>query len=523
MITMTTFGNNGRLANQLFQYASLIGLSEKHKTKLILPSWKYSKYFNGKFPVSNRKQLTAIHGIINEKNFNYDEYPEIETNDEIVQDIHGYFQSKKYWEHCKDLINEKLTFKTKFKNEIKEKHKRIFEKFVIAVHIRRGDYVDNSNYYQLPISYYINALEQYNLNLYNILFFSDDIEYCKIHFQCLPNAYFSEGNSDIEDLCLGSLCSYHIIGNSTFGWWMAYLSNSITSNRTIRPNEHFTGKLLNNNIKDYYLQNWIVIDVNKKIDLSDVTFTIPVSCDHPDRLENLEICINYLTKYFNTNIIVMEQGGDKFEYLASNKVKYVKFESKVFHRTKMLNEMAKLSHTNIIVNQDCDVIIPPMQILKAVKHIRSGIDVVSPFDGRFWGIDRKEYFKKFEKCLDTGILKNYRPKGNFLGNKFDCVGGCIFFDKASFFKGGMENENFISWGAEDVERFIRFKKLDFKLIRLTGVLYHIDHYVGINSGESNPYFQSNEVEVTKIKRMSKQELTNYINKWTWTTRSLIIK
>ena len=70
---------------------------------------------------------------------------------------------------------------------------KVFDKEVIAIHIRRGDYIDNPNYVLLPITYYYLALEQYFPNWrtqYNVLIFSDDIEYCKVHFEVYNNVYY---------------------------------------------------------------------------------------------------------------------------------------------------------------------------------------------------------------------------------------------------------------------------------------------------------------------------------------------
>lgn len=518
MITMKDFGNNGRLANQLFQYASLLGIANKHNKELVLPSWDKAIYFTGNFPIN---KIVREYVTCEEISSEYQEFKmyNIDVN------IKGYLQSEKYWEHCKDLVKEQLIFTSEFILNTIEKFNKINnilddsiingDKPTIAIHIRRGDYVNNPNYYVLPIHYYIQALRM-NFNNYendyNIIFFSDDINYCKTHFGCLPNAYFSEGLSDIEDMCLASQSDNFILSNSSYSWWMAYLGDT-GKEKIIRPNYLFAGDLLkNNNDKDFWIKDWTIFDhKNNKIDLTDVTFTIPVSYDHNDRKENLKLCINTLKKDFFTNIMIMEQGGNHLD--VDSTTSYFKINIVDFHRTKMLNEMANLSFTPIIANWDADIFIPPMQLLKAVEQIRNGNDMVYPYDGRFGRFDRN-YYSSLEQTKDIGIVKYEDITG--IG-KLDkrSVGGAVLFNKESFIRGGMENETFISFGAEDEERFIRFTKLGFKVSRIRGILYHLNHYIGVNSSKNNPYFYWNQMEYIKVKLMNFKKLKEYIKEWEW--------
>ena len=98
----------------------------------------------------------------------------------------------------------------------------------VSVHIRRGDYLWASNGAPvLPETYWVKAIEFMNKNIDDIKWFvfSDDLEWCKNKFRSLSNAIFVNGNLDKpwEDLHLMSLCKHHVIANSTFSWWGAYL------------------------------------------------------------------------------------------------------------------------------------------------------------------------------------------------------------------------------------------------------------------------------------------------------------
>ena len=517
MIYCSTNNTNGRLGNQIMRVMSLMGLSKKLNTSWGVPEWGYSKYFKNKInEVPQPKNLKQV------KEFYYHYTPELYSNN---LDLWGYFQSPKYWE-------EKLEFKDEYVNEIKLKYGEF--KNPICVSVRRGDFVNNPNYYQLPITYYILALVNHfpDYKERDVLFFSDDMDYCKVHFECLPNVHFIEGDA-IEQLCMMTLCNDFVLSNSTFSYCGAYLSNS-ENKKVIRPIKNMSGLLaLKSDEKDYWVEDWIPFNhEGKKIDLSDVTFTIPTSFDSIDRKQNLDISVCMLQHDFNTNIIVMEHGGNKFEYF-SQWCRYEMFDSKVFHRTKMLNQMALMSNTEIIVNFDCDVIVPPMQMLLAVERIRNGQDIVYPYDGRFARVPRKDWFKQIEKSLDAGIFGSTKFKGtiehpdkdlrDLIGDvefkqkyhKLLSVGGAVMFNKSSFIEGGMENEYMISYAPEDLERYQRFFKLGYIGSRVKGRLFHIDHHRGLNSTTHHADFKKNEDLYNAQCAMSKEELEDYINTWEW--------
>jgi hypothetical protein len=378
MITFSKLGKHGNLGNQLFQIASLMGIAEKTLHKAVIPQWQYRQYFEG-LP----DEMNTTGKLINEVNFHYD----LNQFNELVKegnfDILGWLQSEKYW-------NDATIFKLKDCEKL--------ETPTIGLSVRRGDYVDNPNYVLLQINYYLNGLLQFNLSEFNIIVFSDDIEYCKIHFSCLNNVQFAQGNA-IQQLTLMSKCHGFVISNSTFSWWGAYLGEGTT----VRPNCLFDGELFRtSNSKDFYPEKWLIQEYDKKIDLQDVTFIIPVKYDHPHREENLLLNILHLQKYFDTNIIVGEI-GNHFEWLSSH-VNYVNFDLPKFHRTKMLNEMTLLTDTPIVFNWDADIFISPVQIWQAVDMLRSGTDFVYPYDGRFARVPRSER-KTIAKYLDVGMLK----------------------------------------------------------------------------------------------------------------------
>jgi len=516
ILSFSRLGAIGRLGNGLFQLASMVGLSRSKRCDLALPSWKYSKFFKGPIQEGNPRGTQ-----IKEPAFHYcgDFIP-----DDRDYDVVGYLQSEKYWQHCEKEVRDMLAWEPKFLASIKAKYAEVFKKKTIAISIRQGDYVNNPGYTVLPALYYILALYEHfpDFRERNLLFLSDNISWAKLHFSCLPNAYFASDfdNKDYffsetaaEQLCLGSLCDDFILANSTFSYWIAYLANR---GKVVRPAHYLAGKLKQEcDMKDFWPEEWVEFNhEGKKFDLKDVCFTVPTLCDHHDRKQNLDLSICLLQRDFDCNIIIGEVNTNKFGYF-KQWCDYRYFRLPYFHRTLVLNELAKEARTDIVCNFDADVFIPPMAMILAVESLRSKEnDFTYPYNGKFARVDRRKWFKELEKHLDTGIFAGQTFKGM---NPEDAlsVGGCVMYRKDVFFEAGGENENFISHSPEDAERFYRWTTLGYKVGRIDAVLYHCDHWIGPDSSGRHQNAEAGRQEWRKVKEMDKKQLLAYISTWEW--------
>lgn len=503
----------GRFANQMFGLSSAYGIAKKAGRELVIQEWKYASYFN----LAGVKQVKKMDfgGEYGEQGFHYhgEYFQELCEKGGHTVKISGYLQTERYFEHCKEDIKKMFTFKEGFQRRLKEKYEHVFTKPVIGIHIRRGDYVGNPNYYNLPIEYYLHALEAnfpHWEKEYNILVFSDDVHYCKAYLDT-DGFFFSEGQSEVEDICLMAQCSHYILSNSSYSWWGAWLGEK-ENTIVVTPNHMFAGELFkSHNISDFFPPRWRVFEhENRKFDLKDVTFTIPVHYEHPDRADRLNMVLEYLNKYFDTNIIVGEQGTMQFKDYIESYISWNQLNMPWFHRTKMLNIMAKAANTPIIVNYDADVIIPVIQILLATKLIRNTqADMVYPYDGRFARITKEHQHLPIDQLYDQH-WKGSRPCDPV------SVGGCVFWNKGEFIRGGMENEHFISYGPEDTERYERFEKLGYNIKHVKGQLFHYDHFISNNSCGHNPHFGANNNELARIRSLTKDQLKREINtKWNW--------
>jgi hypothetical protein len=225
-----TIGSNGRLGNQLFQFAAIYGYSRENNKDYSVENWicvrsgkDFKSYFEGPFsktPIN--PEIVEINYV--ETDFDYNEIPYIKEN----INIWGYFQSEYYFKKYADEIIDILQPRIDLLLELKIKYSDIDFKKTASLHIRRGDYLILRDYYnQLTIdNYYSKAIEHLTNNgVENILIFSDDIKWCKENFKS-DNFYFSEENSEIEDLFLMSFCAHNVIANSSFSWWGAYLNKN---------------------------------------------------------------------------------------------------------------------------------------------------------------------------------------------------------------------------------------------------------------------------------------------------------
>jgi len=256
------------------------------------------------------------------------------------------------------------------------------------------------------------------------------------------------------------------------------------------------------------------------IDFKDVTFGINIRFTTEDRKRNIKLVLEYILKYFDTNIIVAEEdkeshfpevsetingwGGDNCDYI------FMESDKEYMNKTKAFNQIFYRVKTPIYVLQDADVICSPEMYLEAANRIRKRrCDFCYSFDGRCHDVG-EELVAEFAESLDYGLFTNENT------HRFSTQspGGSIFIDSQVYTVGGMDNENMKAWGYDDDERVSRFRKLGFKVDRVEGTLYHLTHERTVNSKESH-YTQQNMIECMRINRLTTGELIKEIKTWSW--------
>ncbi|MBN8183049.1 alpha-1,2-fucosyltransferase [Roseibium aggregatum] len=278
----------GGLGNQMFQYALGRSLSEISGKNLKLDISAYQTYnthnflldkLNTRYEIVAQKEVEQIFGakkrisipfissnkvkIVKEKALSFN--PNIMN---VKKDAYfiGYWQSEKYFKNVRSKIleefqpNEKISKKRKeILNEIKS------ARSPISVHIRRGDYVSNIKANNIhgtcePEWYKTaaNSIKNYFEDV-TYFVFSDDPDWVKRNIRFDQKTILVEPDvdgKDYEDLYMMAACDGHIIANSTFSWWGAWL-NSKSNKRVIAPSRWFKSQTIKN--VDLIPADWICL------------------------------------------------------------------------------------------------------------------------------------------------------------------------------------------------------------------------------------------------------------------------
>jgi len=256
--------------------------------------------------------------------------------------------------------------------------------------------------------------------------------------------------------------------------------------------------------------------------LSNTTFIIPLRIESDDRLRNVIVSSIYLLDNTDCKIIIKE--SDKTSVFAEKALPQIRecvskkadrlthiFEQsddQFFHRTRLLNDMVMMTKTSVVVNYDCDILLPLESYQKCEEMILDGTyDMVYPYGDGNW---------QYQIFTDDDLVSR------FINNDYDLsilleqskvydakYGFCQFYSTEKYIQGGLENENFIAYGYEDNERYHRFKLLGYNVGRYDGNVYHMEHERTPNSWFTNPYIENNKNLYEQILKFDKKQLQEY--------------
>lgn len=143
----------------------------------------------------------------------------------------GYWQTYRISEEIADELRVELSFKEPARGKTLEVLQHIRRtRNAVSLHVRRGDYtLAAEGKIALPIDYYVRAIATFKERLVDPTFFvfSDDMAFIKENLPRDARAVFVDHNDNSvshEDLRLMASCDHHIIANSTFSWWGAWLN-----------------------------------------------------------------------------------------------------------------------------------------------------------------------------------------------------------------------------------------------------------------------------------------------------------
>lgn len=254
MLGFNHLGKLGRFGNQMFQYAALKGIAANNEYDFCIPPstnhlqpYEHQLFIpfdlNVKVKELDCEYIQDELFCFNEGIFNY-------CPDDVS--LIGYFQTEKYFQHIKEEIKKDFTFKPDIFNTCKEAISNI--KNPIALHIRRTDYITDPNHNTLSLDYYEEALKKFDSSR-EVIIFSDDPDWCEKQKLFESDRFLISKDQDTyHDMCLMTLCEDHIIANSSFSWWGAWLAEG---NKVIAPSSWFDGGNLEHlNTKDLIPDTW---------------------------------------------------------------------------------------------------------------------------------------------------------------------------------------------------------------------------------------------------------------------------
>jgi hypothetical protein len=265
VISFNQLGRLGRLGNQMFQYAALAGVARRMGYELSIPRprlkkpWKSQLLYEA-FPAL-RDRSTGLNQDapeLQEAHFHFD--PRIAFTCPDGVDLVGFFQSERYFADAEAEVRRAFAFAEGTVEACRPAIEAVGAG-AISLHVRRKDYLRLSEIHPpLDIDYYQRALASLPSDA-PVMVFSDAPKWCRAQALFRADRFvFSEGRTGVEDMCLMSMCRRHIIANSSFSWWGAWL-NPDPDKTVIAPARWFgtSGYTSGHDTRDLIPEPWIRI------------------------------------------------------------------------------------------------------------------------------------------------------------------------------------------------------------------------------------------------------------------------
>ena len=265
----------GRFGNQLFIIAAATSLALDHGATPIFPDFAaafdpdcnltinynlpslrndYEKIF---FHLNVKQPKTEIEFCYREPSFTYAPIP---YQPNMI--IEGWFQSEKYFFNHKHEIMELFAPPKDISDYLKNKYDDLIKHpKTVSIHLR--NYYKENPYLEQVYPTYGREYVEKAIALFPedsvFVVFSDQIAWCKEQLAGVSRKFlFIEGEEFYHDFYLMSLCKHHIICNSTFSWWAAYL-NKNSEKVVVAPKQWFAPDY-NHNSSDLIPDGWITIE-----------------------------------------------------------------------------------------------------------------------------------------------------------------------------------------------------------------------------------------------------------------------
>lgn len=248
--------------------------------------------------------------------------------------------------------------------------------------------------------------------------------------------------------------------------------------------------------------------------MKETTILISIYLESEDRYNNARTTLKYLDRHFDTDVLIYESKStegyslDFLHELKNIKIQHFIFpKDPFFHKTRYLNFLIDRTKTPFFLIYDIDVLLPVTSYLSSEYILKLGeADLIYPFGfgNNQYQVQRGFPREEFEENLNVETLKKH---SQIFRSEY---GHCVFAKTDLHRKLGGDNENFLSWGPEDIERSYRYQKLGYSVVWLQDQwVFHMEHGRGVDSGQKNPFFVQNHDIFEEIKKKSAEDLLSY--------------
>ncbi len=285
----------GGLGNQMFQYAAGRALALRHNAALRLDissyikdrfqrSFELQRVFAVQAEIASRADIREMLGwqslgaakralrhprlaglrrnkLVVEPHFGY--WPGLKMSPDDCYLV-GYWQSEKYFADHASTIRSDFAFLHPLMGRNETLADVIGRTNSVSLHVRRGDYVTHRKaslvhgtcspaYYQAAVNYIADRTESPTFFI-----FSDDVpwvrENLEMAFPCQLVEH-NQGEDSFVDMQLMSLCKHHVIANSSFSWWGAWL-NTRQEKIVVAPKQWFAN---GTHVDDLLPRAWVTL------------------------------------------------------------------------------------------------------------------------------------------------------------------------------------------------------------------------------------------------------------------------
>ncbi len=214
---------------------------------LVLPAWLARAAFSGS---PSRGLVTrAVERFVHRVRESSGPIDPASLRGRRIVHLEGYWQGEAFFEPFAAAIGDDFRLAAPMTAHRKGILRRIGEKASVSVHVRRADYVTHPGvsafHGTCAPEWYADAMARMEEHEPGCRFvvFSDDVPWSRANLPARADMIFvdkSDGR-DYEDLHLMAACRHHIIANSSFSWWAAWLNRS-PGKRVIAPRRWFLAR-----------------------------------------------------------------------------------------------------------------------------------------------------------------------------------------------------------------------------------------------------------------------------------------